>query len=549
MLTKKQKTIMTILGLLGLIIGIIVAVPFRSFPGLNKIENLNIELIVDLVLGAVVILLTIYPLVKKYKMMDCYRESSKVVLTMCYFPTICYTIGAITNLVYTLSFNYSEYSMLSAVSNKALGIIIAVLVVYMVFSIYCILRLHTIITKLDKVGNILTDVFVAIITLCFVVVLFRVNYVYNDGYSSIDEYYLGNPLLFVIYILLLVALGVGIKYISLVVRKDETLVFYANTASYDNLIKKLEYNRAYNDTLDDFENYFDYYAEEYDKLEINKVEEFEEEEEKEAPTVVNLNVNEEPEEVVVADEDIDTNATESEELEEINKQKADLLAQIEEKNQTLAAIREKKGELEKNEEELRKAKEKYDADLEEFNQFKLDHVKVSTDEEPKQKIKNINPPFEKIVEYAKSFAATNTTVKVAENAKGNLLKFSLGKKMYLVLQATNNDYRINFIASSEKFVDYIKTSPDTFSVPKNLKGNNWLRFVNKGKADIKIAEIRKYLKDAYETAEKQIAAEAAAKAAERKAKAAERAKERAAKRAAEKAAAQAQASDAEKTEE
>lgn len=46
MLSKKQKTIMAILGSVGILFGLIVAIPFRSFPGLNKIENiLTIELI------------------------------------------------------------------------------------------------------------------------------------------------------------------------------------------------------------------------------------------------------------------------------------------------------------------------------------------------------------------------------------------------------------------------------------------------------------------------------------------------------------------------
>lgn len=69
MLSKKQKTIMAILGSVGILFGLIVAIPFRSFPGLNKIENiLTIELIIKLVLGVLSILLAVYPLIKKYKL-------------------------------------------------------------------------------------------------------------------------------------------------------------------------------------------------------------------------------------------------------------------------------------------------------------------------------------------------------------------------------------------------------------------------------------------------------------------------------------------------
>ena len=115
----------------------------------------------------------------------------------------------------------------------------------------------------------------------------------------------------------------------------------------------------------------------------------------------------------------------------------------------------------------------------------------------------------------------------------NLLKFYIGKKMYLVLQATSSDYRISFITTPEKFVDYVTSRPGELIVPKNLKDNNWIRLTNKGKEDAKL--IRQIIKQAVETAEKQIADAAAQKAAEKKAKAAERAKARAAKRAAEKA--------------
>ena len=60
MLSKKQKTIMAILGSIGILFGLIVASPFRSFPGLNKIENiLTIELAIKLVLGVLSILLAV----------------------------------------------------------------------------------------------------------------------------------------------------------------------------------------------------------------------------------------------------------------------------------------------------------------------------------------------------------------------------------------------------------------------------------------------------------------------------------------------------------
>ena len=39
MLSKKQKRNMFLLGLGAILVGLVVAIPFRSFPGLNKIEG------------------------------------------------------------------------------------------------------------------------------------------------------------------------------------------------------------------------------------------------------------------------------------------------------------------------------------------------------------------------------------------------------------------------------------------------------------------------------------------------------------------------------
>jgi len=224
MLSKKQKTIMAILGSIGILFGLIVAIPFRSFPGLNKIENiLTIELAIKLVLGVLSILLAVYPLMKKYKLINGYRENSKTIIIMTYFPIFTYILGSVVNIIYTLSFDYASAAMLSALSDKVLGIIVSILTVYLIFTIYCIVRIHAIVAKLDKVSNILFDSFMLVIHLCFVGLLWRANNAYNQLYSVVDEYFVGNPLLFVIYLLLVVAVGCGIKFITITIKKDESL--------------------------------------------------------------------------------------------------------------------------------------------------------------------------------------------------------------------------------------------------------------------------------------------------------------------------------------
>lgn len=82
--------------------------------------------------------------------------------------------------------------MLSALSDKVLGIIVSILSVYLIFTIYCIVRIHAIVAKLDKVSNILFDSFMLVIHLCFVGLLWRANNAYNQLYSVVDEYFIGN---------------------------------------------------------------------------------------------------------------------------------------------------------------------------------------------------------------------------------------------------------------------------------------------------------------------------------------------------------------------
>ena len=487
---------MAILGSVGILFGLIVAIPFRSFPGLNKIENiLTIELIIKLVLGVLSILLAVYPLIKKYKLINGYRENSKTIIMMTYFPIFTYILGSIVNIIYTLSFDYASAAMLSALSDKVLGIIVSILTVYLIFTIYCIVRIHAIVAKLDKVSNILFDSFMLVIHLCFVGLLWRANNAYNQLYSVVDEYFIGNPLLFVIYILLIIAVGCGIKFITITIKKDESLIYYTDGNLYENLIKQAE------NTVPEEENFL---------LDVD---------------------NEESMDTLVENEEIEL--TETEELKAVYEQKNHILSKIDDKNKALTTIRQKKSELEVKESELRVAKEAYDAALAEYNQFRLDYMNIPEVEnkETNKKMKKFTPTFEKVVEYAKSFS-DHQGYKVNINPKGNLLKFYIGKKMYLVLQATSSDYRISFITTPEKFVDYVTSRPGELIVPKNLKDNNWIRLTNKGKEDAKL--IRQIIKQAVETAEKQIADAAAQKAAEKKAKAAERAKARAAKRAAEK---------------
>lgn len=537
MLSKKQKTNMFLLGLGAILVGLVVAIPFRSFPGLNKVEGvLTIELIVKICLAVVALLLTICPLVKKYRLLNQQREYSKTVLVMTYFPVLVFIAASVLNVIYTLSFDYKEAGLESVLSSKILGINIALLVVYFVFTMYCVVRLYSVAAKLNKKEHIILDVCLAVVFVCFAVKLFYINCSYNNAYATVaaDTYFTGNPLLLGIYVLLIVLLIVGVKYLSVIVKTDEVIFHYTDGEVFEEELKRAQFIKAYNNTLDDFEEYFEENLEEYKNLEISEVEETDEEELIEETVEVSVEVKkivveEDDEEEVITDEEIVVEDTE--ELKELTSKKEEILAAIESKNNALAEVRAKKTKLEEDEAALRTAKEQYEAELAAFAEFKLSHpVSDAPAEAPQKKVKKFTPTFEKVVEFANSFESVEG-FRSAPNAKGTLIKYYLGKKLFLVLQATASDYRINFITSPEKFVKLVTSRPGALVVPKNLKDNNWLRFTNKGKEEFK--DIRSYIKDAVETAKKQLADEAAAKAAAKKAKAQERAKARAAAKKAE----------------
>lgn len=539
MLSKKQKTKMLLSGIAAVIVGLFIAIPFRSFPGLSSIDGiLTIDLIAKIALAVIAVLLALYPLVKKYRLLGQQREYSKTILVMTYFPILVFVAASVLNIIYTLSFDYTAAGLDTVLSSKVLGINIVLLVVFLTFAIYCVVRIFAVAAKLDKKEHIILDTCLGVVFICFAFKLIYINNAYNDAYSvqAADLYFKGNPLLLVIFVLLIILTVLSIKFVVEVVKKDEVIFHYTDGEAFEQELMRSELIKAYNETLDDFEDFFDENLEEYKKLEIKDIEETDEEEL--VKPVVNQEVKVEVKKIVIDEtnetfdetpEKIET--VESDELKELISQKEAISKAIEEKNAALLEVRSKKTKLEEDEAELRKAKEQYEAELAKFAEFKLSHpVNDAPVEEPKKKVKKFTPTFEKVVEYAESFKETEG-FRAAPNAKGTLIKYYLGKKLFLVLQATASDYRISFITTQEKFLNLVTSRPGQLIVPKNLKDNNWLRFTNKGKEEFK--DIKSFIKGAVETAKKQLEDEALEKAAARKAKA----KERAAARAAEKAAA------------
>ena len=169
MLSKAQKNWMIAIGIVSLVLGLIVALPFRSIPGLNNGENIFVvESVLKLILGVVAILLAIYPAIKKYQQLYNYREVSKLTLVMAYFPIVIYIIATIINIIQTLSFDYVSAGVGSVLSEKMLGVVVSALVAYFVFAVYALLRAYKIMMRFDMKDNIILDVVIFLFIVCFI---------------------------------------------------------------------------------------------------------------------------------------------------------------------------------------------------------------------------------------------------------------------------------------------------------------------------------------------------------------------------------------------
>lgn len=535
MLSKGQKISMFIIGLVSLIVGLIVAIPFRSIPGLNDIENIfQIEVILKAVLGGVAILLAIYPLSKKYRLIYNYRENSKIAIVISYLPMMVYVICSIVNVLHLISFDYTSVGLESIVSTKILGILIVELVAYLFFSIFAIFKIFKQMMEFNRNGNIILDLVILTFVIVFCILNWRVGNAYSANYQQYNEYRTGDPFVFFIFIFLVIGFGISLKLLIKLYKKDEILIYYADDEVHAEEVKQKEYTRAYNDTLDDFELYFDDNLDDYQNMIITQ--EVEEDADEEVVASIVEDEQEVDEPILITEptlEEIDT--TDSEEIIRLRSMKTQVEEDTAKKKLEFEELVKKQAELDEKRILLRDLRAKYDVAFTELQEMKNQIVEES--EEPEvpvaKKVKKIVPSFEKMVEYAKSFS-DHEGFKVIANPKGNLLKFYIGKKMFLVMQSTNNDYRISFITTKAKVVEYLRSRPGDLVIPTNLKDNDWVKLTNKGKEEAKF--MKKVIKESVQVAEAQIADAIAAKEAEKKAKAAERAKERAAQKAAAKAA-------------
>jgi hypothetical protein len=514
MLTKSNKVVMNIISIVTIILGLVTAIPFRTLPVVKDLANvLNVEFIVKFIVIPVLALgLSVYPNILKYRQIKNRQERSKAVNILSYLPALFVIIGLLILLVHTLTFK------LYPMSDGAHATLLAICVCYLVFMVSVTFAVNKVTVSLSRKSNYVFDAIVGASLVIFILLSWRILDSYAVSYGTQHGYIYGednyDPYLFFLYLILFVATVIYCKVMFGIVKHNETLVYSSKltNAQIDEIIKE-EYQKAYNDILVEFEDYFNAEVLEEQATEAEPEQTEEVQEEIEEPEQSEEAAPEVKEETETPAEDLNEIKVETlEDLNELN----DLLVQTDSKNDEKVAeqaeniknkIEEEKNALAKERAELEEYRAQAMAEIAEL-EAKVEEIEdqetVEEVEQPVQKKKVFKPTFEQVVTFAKSLQEDDW--KISENIKEETgtgtIKFTKGKVPFLILQSTNSDYRITFLATEKKW-SVILTGTKGISIPKNAKGDKWLKYVNKGIGEASV--IKSFIREAVKGANEEIA--------------------------------------------
>ncbi len=95
--------------------------------------------------------------------------------------------------------------------------------------------------------------------------------------------------------------------------------------------------------------------------------------------------------------------------------------------------------------------------------------------------KVFKPSYDEMLGFAKH--AEGEDLSVVVNASNTQHKFMVGKKPYLIMQKTNNYYRLTFCVKEEDILTYLQNYPGVIAVAKSPKSANFLTISNTGELD------------------------------------------------------------------
>ena len=252
--TRSQKFLMFCIGFFALVLGAVMLVPFKS---VCKADNmLLIEAISKLiVIPILIILLSIYPNKLKYIQVKGYREQSRIVSVLSYFPAFIYLGSLIIESLYLLTQGYVlGMSHPLGLASWNLWFVALLISLVLIACAYAVLPKYEM--QLNVSEHVILDVCLFILVLCFgfmyYIVLKQTNDLFMDAGTKGDKFLL---VVYLAGIILFVAL---LGFVKHTIQRDEVNVnIRMNDLDAKSFVARVaEYNRAYNDIMDNFENYF-----------------------------------------------------------------------------------------------------------------------------------------------------------------------------------------------------------------------------------------------------------------------------------------------------
>ena len=496
--TKGQKFWMFCIGFFALLLGGVVLVPFKSIFTCEKI--FLIELIVKLgAVPALILLLSIYPNKLKYIQVKGYRNQSRIVSVMSYFPVVIYILTIITESVYLLARGYVINGQ------PPLGMIpwslwfVALIIVFV--AVACFFRvLPDVEMQLDVKEHVIFDIIVFVVMVCLGALYYLISKATHGIFLKEGPH--GDPYLFVVYLGALISFGINMHFIKNLIHADEiNMCLRFNDLDATAYVSQMaEYNRAYNDIMERFEEYF---AEEESEEEQDEVveEAAPAEEVVEEPAPVEevaeeaAPVEEVVEEVAPVEEVVEEAAPVEEVVEEAApvEEVAGEAAPVEEVVEEAAPVEEIATIVVPNEELVAKQEEveKLEQEIEEIRLAKIAEEEAKLAEEAAKKAareeaariaeekalkakEEMVPSFKRLVQYAKGL----DEVSFIENTEKKQIRFFYGKKVFLIMADNPKDYRLQFMVDSAKVVEWWNINSDIR--PRSNKIDNWFKLTNKG---------------------------------------------------------------------
>lgn len=350
--TRAQRFWMFCIGFCAFLLGIVVIVPFKS---VFEHENLFlIEALCKLIFVPIlVILLSIYPNRLKYSQVKGYREQSRIVSVVSYLPVFVYLAAMISQSIYLLAQGYvlNGAAPMGLVSWNLwfIALIVALILIIVAFHIFPKYEM-----QLNVSEHVVLDVCVFVVTICFGFMLYLILKATDHIFAEVGN--VGNPYLLVYYIFALVGLGIELGHLKNLIARDEVNVnIRMNDLDAKSFVARVaEYNRAYNDVMDNFENYFS----EDGSLSITV------EPDENQPAEEHVEVAEQP-----VEETVEETAQPEEQVEVVEQiEYVEVVKQSEELQQLLVSLEEKEAkakELEAEVEQLKQEKEAKEAAAEE----------------------------------------------------------------------------------------------------------------------------------------------------------------------------------------